>query len=182
MTDEKDPETTVTIPTKSESVTKSTIRIDGKEYVLPPHVLRLDVGAMIDIPSCGLSVRAVKPLTVEQRAGEALAFLARTLRMETEAGIDATTEDEIKRFGGGKAGARECYANLLALRDWMTLFYGDVAEHFLCGKHQDIARVQSELGYQYMVDNNADERESLAQAFLSVFGQSGSPATANLES
>lgn len=128
------------------------IRIRGREYRLTPDVLRVAVSRMIALAHpCGDEsfAGAVREVTVEARCLEGLAFMARTLRVETEAEMDATIQAEVERFGGGATGARELYMSLECLGTWADQFYGDLSRRFLCEDHQDISDAQDALSDVY---------------------------------
>jgi hypothetical protein len=164
------------------------IRIRGKDYALTTDVLRVAVSRMIALAvPCGDEgfVGAVREVTAEARCLEGLAFMARTLRCETEAEMDATIHEEVERFGGGATGAREVYMSLECLGSWLDQFYGDLSRRFLCEQHRDISDAQDALSDVYAgafsgteaPDGEADaEAEALDQAMWDLtHTHSGTP-------
>jgi hypothetical protein len=162
------------------------IRIRGQDYPLSPDVLRVTIARLVALaPDCGEKAEGMRETTLEVRVTEGLAFLARTLRAESEAEMELAIEEEILRFGGGELGAREVYYNLECLGSWVDHFYGDLARRFLCERHQDLADAQDALADAYSgdvtgteaPDGEADaEAEALDQAMWDLtHTHSGTP-------
>lgn len=134
------------------------LMVEGKTYLLPKGVMRVAVERLIELAPCALAKsQHLRAETVEVRSAEALAFLARLLRAETDEAMAEVVDDEVKRSGGGESGALEVYANLCTLGEWMATFYGDLLSRFACAEHRDIGRAQTSIAEAYLGQNTEGE-------------------------
>lgn len=149
------------------------LAVGGKSYHLPEGVVRAAVEKLIDAADCGPSGFADvrQDLTTEARAKTACALMIATLTCDTDEEIADIVALEVERLGGGQLGAREAYANLLALNSWLTYFWSDFSERFLCAEHRDLAQAQAELAERYHSEHIERFEPALNwQAAQSLFG------------
>jgi hypothetical protein len=153
-------ESTTDTSTHAAAITHTAIRFEGVTYRLPVGVVNIAIERVIEAaPDCGTDFTAIRIISVEDRCAEALAFLFAACRAQDEPTIQACIESEIARLGGGALGARECYANLLALHGWMGLFWGDFSSRFLCEQHKALSRIQDFVAARYQEEDTDDTTE-----------------------
>jgi len=138
------------------------VRVNGKSYRMPEGVLRVAVAQIIAAADCGLEsiAQGTSDMTIEARALEGARFIYETLGCATDEEIEYAVKAEISRLGAEERGARELYANLLALSEWTDLFFGPVAFRFLCDDHKDLAIAQRALADDYAEADSVEADES----------------------
>lgn len=139
------------------------LRYAGKVYRVPDGVLRLAVAKLIELASCGDLDQIDQDKTVELRATDAIAFMARTLRCTTEEECDLVIAEEVERFGGDARGAQEVYGNLMSLEQWLGLFYGSLSKRFLCPDHAPVAEIQQAIAESYLEESAPDDEDAPPQ-------------------
>lgn len=140
------------------------LRIRDHAYMVPDDVFRLVISRLITLAErCGSeAMEKVKDETVEVRATEAIAFLARALRAGSEEALDVVIAEEVARYANNAQGGREVYANLCALETWVNLMFGKLSRLFLCQQHQEIAEAQDAFAQRYAEEDSEDENEGAA--------------------
>lgn len=135
------------------------LRVDEHSYQIPDSVHRIDVARMIDMAErCGSeAMEATAAVTVRERATGALAFLARSLRVDTDEDLANVVADEIKRYPTARQAGIEIYANLYALENWVQMQYGKFSRLFLCDQHRDLAGAQMTIAESYAMEDSEDE-------------------------
>lgn len=149
------------------------LRVDGKAYRLPSDLFRVMISRLITMaPTCGSeAMEQTRDETVLVKATAALAFLSRSARAETEHGLAKVIAEEVGRYSDARQGARELYAQLVALETWMNMLYGPIARLFLCAQHEYVADAQTVLGSQY-ADEDSEEPGADIEAVLDALRES----------
>lgn len=143
-----------------------TLTTARRTYAIPPHHIRIVIARLVELADCAVgALEQTADTTVGERVASGLAYVSRALRCEHGDELMEVTADEVKRFGGGKAGAAEVYLNVMALQSWCDGFYGPLSLRLLCEEHQDLAYTQANLSDAYA---EADDAEGTSEGDSSV--------------